>query len=71
MDFDKLFTEIYEQKFSLSGSHCQNICSHPGGNSIYSILEGDVYWSQSQSDGSKGTVEFHLCRGDGLGNKRK
>ena len=30
----KLFTETNEQKFSLGGVQCQQICSYPGGNSI-------------------------------------
>ena len=38
MDFGKLFTETNEQKFSLRGVQCQKICSHPRGNSIWSIL---------------------------------
>jgi len=33
--------------------------------------EGDLCWRQSESDGRKGRVEYHLRRGDGLGNKRK
>jgi len=33
--------------------------------------EGDLCWSQNQSDGRKGRVECHLRRGDGLVNKRK
>ena len=34
VDFGKLFTEAYEQKFSLGGVHCKKIYSHPGRNSI-------------------------------------
>ena len=30
VDFDKLFAETNEQKFSLGGVQCKKICSHPG-----------------------------------------
>ena len=39
VDIGKLITETSEQKFSLRGAKCQKICSHPGGNSIWSILK--------------------------------
>jgi len=39
VDFGKLFTETNQQKFSLRGVQCKKICSHPGRNSIWSILE--------------------------------
>ena len=34
VDFDKVFTETNEQKFSLGGVQCKKICSHPGRDSI-------------------------------------
>ena len=70
MDFGKLFTETSEQKFSLKGVQCKKICSHQGGNSIKSILRV-IYAGVSQSNGRKGRVDWHLRKGDGLGNKRK
>jgi len=33
--------------------------------------EGNLCWSRSESEGSRGRVECHLRRGDALGNKRK
>ena len=39
VDFGKLFTETNEQKFSLGGVQCKKICSHPGRNSIWSIVK--------------------------------
>ena len=39
VDFGKLFTETNEQKFSLGGVQCKKICSHPGRDSIYSIVK--------------------------------
>jgi len=34
VDFDKVFTETNEQKFSLGGVQCKKICIHPGRDSI-------------------------------------
>jgi len=50
VDFGKLFTETSEQKFSLRGVQSKKICSHPGRNSIKSILisEGDLCWSRNE-----------------------
>jgi len=39
VDFGKLFTETNQQKFSLRGVQCKKICSHPGRNSIWSIVK--------------------------------
>jgi len=39
VDFDRLFTETNEQKFSLGGVQCKMICSHLGRNLIYSIVK--------------------------------
>ena len=33
--------------------------------------EGDLCWSLSESEGRTERAEYHLRRGDGLGNKRK
>ena len=67
-DFDKLFTETNEQKFSLGGVQCKKSCSHPGRNLH---CEGDLSWSRSESEERIEKAECHLRTGDGLGNKKK
>ena len=70
MDFGKLFTETSEQKFSHKRIQCKKICSQQGGNALKSMLRV-IYAGVSQSNGRKGRVDWHLRKGDGLGNKRK
>jgi len=63
VDFDKLFTETNKQKFSLRGVQCQNICSHPGENSILNVQKGicagvEVSHMEGKKDLSVNCVEL-------------